>query len=479
MNITFTYPRADFERWEAEGVNTKDLIILVNKHRTNLLPALDKCFRYYEGYHAIDGRTRREPDAPNNKPVCNHAKDIADTSSGYFIGSPVSYGKATDGADLRGILQAFDTANVDDADQENSLNLAITGRAYDYTYVKEGLVELQVMSLDPRNVFVVRDETIQHDELFAVYYYYKDNTEKANIVTAGSRQQGPRLVLTLMTADRIYTFEGVDTDIKLVDTQTHNLGAVPVTEYRNNKLCIGDFEQQIGLIDAYNNLMADRVNDKAQFIDAILVIYGALLGDDEEETDKAWNELKKKKLLELPQDGARAEYLTRTFDETSVETLRKALKEDIYTFSHVPNLTDSNFAGNSSGVAMGYKLLGLEMLTRIKEKYYRIGLKKRISMFCYFLALRKQHIAPADVTPTFSRSLPHNLLELSQIVNNLSGSVSKQTLLSLLPFVEDPDLEIKAVNEESEEALKRQQEVFKAQASIISNNEQPDDKNND
>ena len=26
-----------------------------------------------------------------NKLVCNHAKDIADTASSYFIGNPVSY----------------------------------------------------------------------------------------------------------------------------------------------------------------------------------------------------------------------------------------------------------------------------------------------------------------------------------------------------------------------------------------------------
>ena len=56
---------------------------------------------------------------------------------------------------------------------------------------------------------------------------------------------------------------------------------------------------------------------------------------------------------------AKAEYIARTFDESGMEVLRKAIKEDIYTFSHVPNLTDENFVGNSSGVAMEYKLLGL------------------------------------------------------------------------------------------------------------------------
>ena len=55
--------------------------------------------------------------------------------------------------------------------------------------------------------------------------------------------------------------------------EPHYKGEVPVIEYLNNKLGIGDFELQIPLIDAYNALMSDRVTDKEQFIDAILVHY--------------------------------------------------------------------------------------------------------------------------------------------------------------------------------------------------------------
>ena len=173
-------------------------------------------------------------------------------------------------------------------------------------------------------------------------------------------------------------------NINQVVTETpeaHYFGAVPIIEYLNNKEGQGDFEQQIPLIDAYNKLMSDRVNDKEQFIDAILVIYGSLLGDDKEETKKAAKELREDKLLELPED-AKAEYLSRQMEEEGVEILRKALKEDIYTFSHVPNLSDENFVGNASGVAMEYKLLGLEMLTKIKERNYKKGIAKESAGAC-------------------------------------------------------------------------------------------------
>lgn len=242
----------------------------------------------------------------------------------------------------------------------------------------------------------------------------------------------------------------------------HYFGNVPIIEYRNNKLCIGDFEQQISLIDAYNKLMSDRVNDKEQFVEALLVIYGSLMGDDSEEVSEVMKILKENGLLELPAD-ARAEYISRTFDENGMEVLRKAIKEDIYTFSHVPNLTDENFVGNSSGVAMEYKLLGLQMITGEKEKYYKKGLKKRIELFCNYLNLKAIAINPNNVKITFTRKLPKNLNELAQMIADLSGKVSTETLIEQLPFVEDATSEVEKVKQENEENIKLQQEMFKSQ----------------
>ena len=56
--------------------------------------------------------------------------------------------------------------------------------------------------------------------------------------------------------------------------------------------------------------------------------------------------------------------------------------------------------------------------------------------------------------------MPKNLLEISQYVANLWGKVSKKTLLSQVPFVDDPDEELKAVQQEEKENLQKQKEIF-------------------
>ena len=238
-------------------------------------------------------------------------------------------------------------------------------------------------------------------------------------------------------------------------------------EYLNNKMAIGDFQLQIPLIDAYNALMSDRVTDKEQFIDAILAIYGTLLSDEDDEpgdgagSEKAMKRLRREKLLEMPGDGAKAEYITRTYDEAGVEILKKAIEQDIHKFSHIPCMTDESFGGNVSGVAMEFKLLGMENITKIKTRYYKKGLRKRLRIFANFLDTRSGiHVDVTTVTPIFTRALPKNLLEISQIVSNLWGKVSRKTLLAQVPFVDDVEEELKAVEKEEQEALEQQKEIF-------------------
>lgn len=448
----FTYPADQFD----EVALDKNIILtLVRKHE-GMVVRLAKNLKYYEGHHAIEGR-KRENNAPNNKVTCNHAKDISDTATGYFMGNPITYSNSGD-QDIEPLLTAFDEANVDDVDADNALDMSIFGVGYEYVYAKEGAAIPTSKNISPLSTFIVVDDSIEENELCGVYYYKRKNSAKDTYT----------YVATVSTAHYNYVFNiedsGADVsgiqDLATVEEATeHFFGEPQIIEYLNNKEGIGDFEQQIPLIDAYNILMSDRINDKEQFIDAVLVLYGAILGDDAEETTEAQKQLRENKLLELPED-AKAEYLTRQMDESGAETLRKAIKEDIYNFSHVPNFMDENFAGNTSGVAMEYKLLGLEMITKVKERHYKRGLRKRIRLYCNFLNMKAILLEAGSIMASFSRALPKNLQELAQIIANLQNSVSAKTLLKLLPFVEDPDYEIEQVTEQKAADVKMQQELF-------------------
>lgn len=270
--------------------------------------------------------------------------------------------------------------------------------------------------------------------------------------------------VNVYTANKIARYEIKDIggeDFEQISSTDHYYKTVPVVEFWNNKEQQGDFEQQLSLINAYNTLGSDRMNDKEQFVDSILKLIGASLGDTEEDAGRTIRMLKKYKVLELPAGvDADASWLTKTLNEADTEVLRNALKSDIHEFSMVPNLTDEKFAGNVSGEAMKYKLFGLEKLAETKERYFVQGLRERLKLFANILQVKAQAVAINDVEITMTRSLPSNDTETALLISQLSGHVSNETLISQLSFVKDPVAENEKVMAEKAQALKDQQAAF-------------------
>jgi SPP1 family phage portal protein len=98
---------------------------------------------------------------------------------------------------------------------------------------------------------------------------------------------------------------------------------------------------------------------------------------------------------------------------------------------------------------MRYKLLGLEQLTGIKERWFREGLRLRLRIFAHFMEVLAAGLLHADeVIMTFTRSLPVNESEAAQMVAQLDGIVPRRMLLTQLHFVEDAEaaaIEMEAV----------------------------------
>ncbi len=110
---------------------------------------------------------------------------------------------------------------------------------------------------------------------------------------------------------------------------------------------------------------------------------------------------------------------------------------------------------------MRYKLLGLEQLTKIKERWFREGLRWRLRLFASFLSLKGSPKLDADaVQMMFRRSLPVNDLEIAQMVQMLSGIVPAKTLLAQVPFVEDVQSAFDELEQEKQAGIAAQAAAF-------------------
>ena len=123
--------------------------------------------------------------------------------------------------------------------------------------------------------------------------------------------------------------------------------------------------------------------------------------------------------------------------------------------SMTPNIEDENF-GTISGIALKYKLLSMSNLAKTKERKFTGALDRRYKLIFSNPINTIHEDKWVDITYKFSQNYPANVLEETQIAQNLEGVVSKDTQLSSLSIVEDVQKEkekIKLEDEASKESI--------------------------
>ena len=392
---------------------------------------------YYLGKHDICSRSKDDR-LKNNKVMVNHAKYITDTNIGYLLGNPVDY-QVSEGYNIEALLDAYKKQTINDLDSEIAKDVSIFGLQYEYVYADEN-AEPRSCEVDNKNTIIVYDDTVEHNKLFGLHY---------RPIYEGESFKYWEVIYADKTEKRVYKSYSKRL-VQVGESEPHAFGDVPFICYKNNPELLGDFEPVISLIDAYNLLQSDRVNDKEQLVDAILCMYG--MDFDVEQAEM----LKESRMLaNLPTDG-KVEYLVKTLQENDVDILRQNLEADIHKISMVPNMSDQNFVGNSSGVAIRYKLLAFEQNIKNKERYMEKGLIERFKLYNNFLITKsKMSEVPAEeVDVVFKRNLPSNDFEISQMINNLADHVDTETLISQLSFIKDASEIVELKKKEDEDKPK-------------------------
>ena len=98
---------------------------------------------------------------------------------------------------------------------------------------------------------------------------------------------------------------------------------------------------------------------------------------------------------------------------------------------------------------MKFKLLGTMTNIQAKQRKFATGIVERNRVIFDYMTVKFMTI-PESIKPVFSDTLPTNTLELAQMLNQLRGLVSNETLLEQVPFVSDIDLELERINDEEE-----------------------------
>lgn len=117
-------------------------------------------------------------------------------------------------------------------------------------------------------------------------------------------------------------------------------------------------------------------------------------------------------------------------------------------------MTDQNFAGNASGVAIRYKLLQFENIAGVKEREFKRGLQRRLELLCNIWAVKNRGAFDwRNVQISFKRALPQNLLEIAQTLSELGSLLSDETKRAQLPIDFSEQLERERLKQQRQENM--------------------------
>lgn len=242
---------------------------------------------------------------------------------------------------------------------------------------------------------------------------------------------------------RVYKTDQAYAGFSLLDFKPNYYQQVPITVFNLNREWESIFDKVITLQDAYNTLLSSETDDFEAFCDAYLVLEGI-----EDIDEESLSLMRSNRVLALP-DGGKASFLYKTISDTQVENMLDRIETNIRKISATPDFTDSSF-GTQSGVAIKYKLINFENKASKIEKAMTKALQRRIELICSILHLTSGESAWRDIQIIFTRNLPIDYADITSMINQLRGLVSNKTLIAQLPFIQDIDAEMDAVQEEQE-----------------------------
>lgn len=422
----FIYPKD-------ERMTMPELLNFINKN-ISLAKEYEHNLEMYKGNHDILTKQPRQF-GPDNKLVANLPHYIVDTYNGFFTGIPPKV--TLDDKETNSLLQEWNDENsLQDKLSEISKQADIFGRSLAFVYQDEDS-QTRIAYSSPVNSFMVYDDTVSRQPLAFVRYWKNTDGVQVGMV---------------YYSDKTISFEGS----KFAGETTNPYGLVPAVEFYGNEERQGVFDNVKTLIDELDRVLSQKANQVEYFDNAYLKILGVDLdqdGDGKPDADLIGNQM----IYSPDADATNAtvDFISKPDGDNMQEHIIDRLVSMIYQISMVANLNDEAFAGNSSGVALQYKLLPMRNMASNKERKFRQALRQLYRIvFSVGTVLPEAHSEDwRELDFTFKRNLPDDISNDADIAQKLQGMVSQETLLSILPFVDDPKEEMKRIKQEKIENM--------------------------
>ena len=441
-NEPFRYSSSEALLETAEGKKAlKDMLTVFFESQKKRLRILSS-YAKGENHSILYGKRRLDKEKADYRVRHRWGGYISSFATSYVIGNPVTVGVLEGGNkdQLQAIKEIEWNNDINALNNDLAFDASVYGRAYEYHFRDRDNMD-RVVLISPLEMFVIRDLTVEQNIIGAVHLPIYNG--KVN--------------MTVYTKDQVITYKpfvSYSPSLAVDEITKHNYNDIPVVEWWNNRYRMGDYESEISLIDAYDASESDTANYMSDLNDAMLLIKGDLeaIGATADNVAK----MKDANTLLLQtgisatgqQTTADAGYIYKQYDVSGTEAYKNRLANDIHRFSRIPNLDDDRFNSTQSGIALLYKMIGLEQVRKDKETYFTKALRRRYELISNIhKAVNGPVIEANKLTFTFHPNIPQDVWTEIKAYIEAGGEVSQETLLNNASFT-DYETEIDRIKKE-------------------------------
>ena len=309
---------------------------------------------YFRGKQPILERVKTVRPEICNKIVENRANEIVSFKVGYLCGEPIQYvGRNGDESVSRAIAELNEmmfSENKASQDKEVVEWQEIGGLAYRLVLPSKDRGEdaspFELFTLDPRDTFVVYSSEVGNKPMFAVKY--RVDSDNNRICSVYSANWYWRIV-----------------NDKIVESQGHSLGMIPIFEYPANNARLGAFETVLPMLDAINKVASNRMDGVEQFIQAFVKFVNC---DIDEEQFKALKDLGAIKVKSVDGSVADVSIVTQELNQVQTQTFVDYLYQTVLTICGMPSMSDGSTSDSSNNGAVILKNGWQGAETRAKDR---------------------------------------------------------------------------------------------------------------
>ena len=382
---------------------------------------IEYLWNYYRGKQPILTRTKTVRPEICNKIVENRANEIVSFKVGYLCGEPIQYvGRNSDESAGKGVgvlneyMFLVDKPALDREVVEWGMICGTANRmvlANDRYEADSDEAPFDMFTLDPRDSFVVYSSDVKRRRMMGVKYNTDDFGQKT---------------YSVYTDSETFLIEGD----KIVSSDKHALGTVPIFEYPANNARLGAFEIVLPLLDSLNNIESNRMDGIEQFIQSFMKFINCDIDEEKFIALKEMGALKIKSSDGLPAD---VDIVTSELDQGQTQVTKDDVYKAILSICGLPSMSDGSTSDSSNNGAVILKngWQGAETRAKDSELMFKRAEKEMLRLVlrvCETLADLKLKLKDLDMK--FTRRNYDNIQSKAQVLATMLQQPKVHPLLA-------------------------------------------------